>query len=306
MSYEQSPDFKPVFADPRTDFTFKRIFGAQDHKGVLIHFLNAILKLPKERLIVDVTHVPHDQVPPIDELKYSIVDVKCVDSLDNSYIIEMQIAHHDGFEARVVYNAAKAFSSQLKKAGDYASLCDVYGITICDFVLWPEKDVPMLSHWRMTEKSSGVPGLSQIQHVFLELPKYAAGENPKLITDKWAYFFREADNFRVIPPALQDEPFQEAFDVLTTSKFSVKDLEAYEKSLDRDRVTRGIYRKGQQEGIAEGMVLGEAKGKAERETEIALNLHRRGLDLQAISEVTGLSTESLDKIFKLNCLNART
>ena len=36
---------RPVFADPKTDFVFQRIFGSEDHKPVLLGFLNDLLEL---------------------------------------------------------------------------------------------------------------------------------------------------------------------------------------------------------------------------------------------------------------------
>ena len=94
---------------------------------------------------------------------------------------------------------------RLHNADDYPVLCDVVGVTICNFNLWPEQDdrgrfkVPMLSRWRRQEQHIGERGLSQVQYVFLELPKYTAGDAPRTLIDRWAYFFREATNLTVVP-----------------------------------------------------------------------------------------------------------
>ncbi|MCP4655783.1 MAG: hypothetical protein GY856_10230, partial [bacterium] len=121
----------------------------------------------------------------------------------------MQIFSVEGFENRVVYNCSKTYVTQLRTSERYPELEDVVGVTICGFSLWPDRDreandrVPMLSRWRMREQHSGSErGLGQIRYVFLELPKYCAGAEPEGIVDRWAYFFREAENFEVIPPAL--------------------------------------------------------------------------------------------------------
>jgi hypothetical protein len=84
-------------------------------------------------------------------------------------------------------------------------------VTICNFNLWPEQDergrftVPMLSRWRMQEQHSGERGLPQVQYAFLELPKYAAGDAPQTLIDRWSYFFREATHLSEIPSALAEE-----------------------------------------------------------------------------------------------------
>ena len=174
----------PTFADPKTDFVFKRIFGAEAHKDVLIALLNHLLELEGDRCILAVQHLSQEQHVALPELKLSIVDVKCTDASGRRFVVEMQVLKVEGFEKRVVYNASKAYVMQLRNADEYPALCDVVGVTICNFKLWPEKDtsghdkVPMLSRWRMQKQHGGEKGLPQVQYVFLELPKYAAGDAP--------------------------------------------------------------------------------------------------------------------------------
>src|SRR5512140_299558 len=144
---------RPLFADPKTDFAFKRIFGSEDHKDVLVAFLNNMLDLDEPHRIVRVELLPPEQRPPVTELKLSIVDVKCTDTHGVTYVVEMQVLQVEGFEKRVVYNVAKAYVHQIARGDGYPNLNDVVGITICDFVLWPDTDarrLPMVSRWRMT------------------------------------------------------------------------------------------------------------------------------------------------------------
>jgi predicted transposase/invertase (TIGR01784 family) len=166
----------------------------------------------------------------VSELKYSIVDVKCVDARGTTYVVEMQVLNVEAFEKRVVYNVAKAYTNQLGASFAYPELDDVIGISICDFELWPRKGpsgVPMLSRWRMQEQASGVVGLPQLQLVFLELPKYGAGDDPQALVDKWAYFFREAGNLMAIPDALRHPPLLDALEAARTARFTREEWDAY-------------------------------------------------------------------------------
>ena len=99
-----------VFADPKTDFVFKRIFGSEARKFLLIALLNHLLELEGDRRIQDVQHLSGDQHVDVAELKLSIVDVKCTDATGRRFVVEMQILKVEGFEKRVVYNASKALS----------------------------------------------------------------------------------------------------------------------------------------------------------------------------------------------------
>jgi predicted transposase/invertase (TIGR01784 family) len=274
-----------VFADPKTDFVFKRIFGAETRKSLLIALLNNLLEFEGDRRIVDVQHLSGEQHVDVAELKLSIVDVKCTDATGRRFVVEMQVLKVEGIEKRVVYNASKAYVMQLRSAEEYPALCDVFGVTICNFNLWSEKDaegrfkVPMLSRWRMQEQHSGEKGLPQVQYAFLELPKYEAGDAPKTLVDKWAFFFREAKNLNVVPEPLAETPFREALEVSRTAGFSPAEWEAYERAKMAEQDARGALANERQEGRAEG----EASGK--RGTLLRL-LERRGIELSERDRAT--------------------
>ncbi len=244
----------PMFADPKTDYVFKRIFGAEPRKPLLIALLNHLLELEGEHRILDVQHLSQEQHVAVPELKLSILDVKCTEASGRRFVVEMQVAKVKGIDKRIVYNASKAYVMQLRGAEEYPTLCDVVGVTICNFKLWPNKDksgqfqVPMLSRWKMQEQHSGVVGLSQIEYVFLELPKYGAGDDPQTLVDKWAYFFRETKNLDVVPPALSEGPFREALEVTRMATFSAAEWEIYERAKMAEQDARGALEVAHEEG----------------------------------------------------------
>ena len=221
---------RPIFADPKTDFAFKRILGSEEHKDVLVAFLNDMLELDGPHRIVEVALLSPEQRPPVAELKLSIVDVRCTDARGVTYVVEMQVLQVEGFEKRVVYNVAKTYVNQIAPGHGYPHLNDVVGITICDFALWPDteaRQLPMLSRWRMTEQQTGAKGLGQIQLVFLELPKYDTSRPPRTMVEKWAYFFREADNLTMVPEVLAEHPFRDALDAARIAGFTAREWDAY-------------------------------------------------------------------------------
>src|SRR5262245_901809 len=257
---------RPVFADPKTAFVFKRIFARAVHKPLLIELLNALLELTGEHRIVDLKYLSPEQHVPVEELKLSVVDVKCFDERGRHYVVEMQVLNVEGFEKRVVYNASKAYVTQLHTGEDYPGLDDVVGVTICDFLLWPGPPtpggapVPMLSRWRMQEQHGGALGLSQVQYVFLELPKYAAGDDPQGMIDRWAYFFREAENLEMVPPALSVPPFREALEVARMAGFNTGELDLYDRAKMAEQDARGALSLAERQGVEKGMRKGIAKG----------------------------------------------
>ena len=258
---------RPVFADPKTDFAFQRIFGTEEHKLALIGFLNDILELDEAHRITEVRLLDPAQRPKIAELKMSIVDVKCTDAQGIHYVVEMQVLNVEAFEKRVVYNVAKAYTNQLGKGVTYPVLNDIIGITICDFILWPEtaeQKVPMLSRWRMQEQSTGALGLGALQFVFLELPKYPQDAIPKTMVEKWAYFFREADNLEIVPDELNHPTFLEALDAARIAKFTREEWDAYIEAGMAIQNERGLLaiaeKEGRQKGLDEGLKKGRDEG----------------------------------------------
>jgi len=250
----------PVFGDPKTDFVFQRIFGSDDHKTALLGFLNDILRLDEAHRVTSVTLLPPEQRPKVSELKYSIVDVKCVDAQGTTYVVEMQVFNVEAFEKRVVYNVAKAYTNQLGVGVAFPELDEVIGISICDFELWPHGEaphVPMLSRWRMQEQESGVKGLPQLQLVFLELPKYTGGHDPQSFVDKWAYFFREAGNLLAIPDALRHPPLLDALEGARTARFTREEWDAYIAAGMAIQNERGALSLARREGREEGEIKGK-------------------------------------------------
>ncbi|WP_224361000.1 Rpn family recombination-promoting nuclease/putative transposase [Hyalangium versicolor] len=282
---------RPLFADPKTDFAFKKIFGTEEHKPLLIALLNGLLELDDAHRVVEVHLLTPEQRPAVQGLKNSIVDVKCVDARGTHYVVEMQVLNVEGFEKRVIYNVAKAYTSQLDAGRPYPELDDVVGVTICDFELWPRVEgahVPMLSRWRMQEQHMGARGLGHLQFVFLELPKYDAHRPPVTAVEKWAYFFREAPSLQMVPEVLAERPFRDALEAARAAGFTEEEWETYLRAGMAIQDERGALslaeKQGHQRGRLEGMEEGQEAGRRALRTSIRKVLQKRGLSLEPQQE----------------------
>ena len=181
------------FLDPKNDFAFKRIFGSERNKDILIHFINDILRFEGNSKIKEVSLIKTAQDPEIAASKQSLIDVLCSDEMGRKYIIEMQVAKTKGFEKRAQYYAAKAYSQQLNRAEDYANLKEVIFIAIADFVMFEEKESYYSTHYILDENGYS-RDLKDFSFTFLELPKFHKTiEELETLLDKWAYFFKHAE-----------------------------------------------------------------------------------------------------------------
>jgi len=255
-----------VFADLKNDFVFRRVFAG--HPAILCCLLNDLLERQGDHLIDTIEYLPPEQPPLVQGAKLSILDVKCRERSGATFIVEMQLLHMPGFLNRVVYNACKAFVSQLKVGEPYTKLADVVALSICDFSLWPDADqdalalprVPMLSRWNMTEQRSGARDLLQVQYAFLELAKLPT-RKPASGAELWAWLFVHTAAMTEVPEELPAGPYRDAVELANEATFSLGELEAYRKVMDEIQQAREYGDAQRAEGFAEGKTSGVVEGK---------------------------------------------
>lgn len=278
-----------IFINPKTDFAFKKIFGSEQSKGILISFLNGIL-YAGDSIIQDLTILDPYQAPKIVGVKASYLDVKAQLSNGDWVIIEMQVLNVAGFEKRVLYNATKTYSTQLKKGEDYEILSPVIALTITDFEMFDEIDRP-ISRFILKEKESSVEYLiSDVELVFVELPKFKVLlDDLKTLTDKWIYFLQNARDLSVVPETMGEvAEIRQAFDIANQAGLTPEELDEFEHQwmylADQKGSATYARRKGKEEGKEEG--------KKEMQRSIAQKLLPT-LDDTAINQITGLTLEEI-------------
>lgn len=266
------------FIDPRIDFAFKKIFGGEDTKEILISFLESLMGLHGDKCIKEIQILDPYLAPKIQEMKYSVLDVKCVDRRGVHYVVEMQIRKVRAFLKRIQYNAAKAYVNQIASAEDYPKLNQVIAITITDFTLFDEFEHYVSLH-ETKEQISGQVFLNEIVHYFVELSKFPKGlDDLHNVLDKWVFFIKEASKLETIPDRLNEEPFCHAFEKARVANMDQEEFERYEKAGMVVADARGAIELALEEGEIKGLRKGEIKGlregeiKGERKGEMKLLL----------------------------------
>ncbi|NOT63618.1 MAG: PD-(D/E)XK nuclease family transposase [Acidobacteria bacterium] len=282
------------FLNPKTDFVFKKIFGSEKSKPILISFLNALL-YDEQPIIVDLEIIDPYLAPKIDGMKDTFVDVRARLQSGRQVIIEMQVLNVEGFEKRVLYNAAKAYSTQLMKGEVYKDLSPVVALTITDFVMFPES-AEMESAYVLKERKalSDYPQAEDLQLVFVELPKFTKTlETLGGVKDKWLYFLKHARDLQVVPSAMEAvAEINQAFEIANHAGMSEKELEVYAHKMRYINDWHGAIslaaKQAEEKGQQEGEAIGEAKGRAAMARDIARQMLAQ-FDDQKIAELTGLS-----------------
>jgi len=288
------------FINPKTDYAFKKIFGSEQSHDILISFLNAIL-YDGNRVIRDLEILNPYLAPRIRGVKATYLDVKA--KLDNhtTVIIEMQVLNIEGFEKRILYNAAKAYSTQLGVGQDYILLDPVIALTITDFEMFPETN-QLISRFILKEKDFLIDyPIYDIELVFVELPKFDKEVSSlETLADKWLYFLKYARQLDVVPESMNlVSEIKQAFEIANEVNLTpeqIEDMDMQEMFIhDQRNAIKKALKQGRQEGLEEGRQEGVDKGRMAAKLEIARNL-LDVLDDAAISRVSGLSLGEIAKL----------
>ena len=278
------------FLDVKTDFAFKKVFGSEESKDILIDFLNSVIPFENKCLIKSLVIVDPYNIPMLKGMKDTFVDVKA--QLDNGseVIIEMQVLNHEGFEKRVLYNAAKKYSAQLKKGDDFHRLNPVIALTITDFNLFPDQD-DVISQFKLLEKKKFIEYSDDIELIFIELPKFKKTEAElNSIQDKWIYFIKNAGQLDCVPNNVSKEQIH-AFEIANEANFTEQELDLQHRKKDWIYIQKNSVEYAMKTGLEKGIEQGLEQGKVEEKKEIALNMLNLGVDINVISQVTGLSPD---------------
>ena len=260
---------------PRVDIAFKKIFGVEENKDLLISLLNSIVS--KEDQVADVVLLNPYNHKNFYRDKLSILDIKAKSKDGKRFNIEIQISDDADYDKRALYYWAKLYTEQLQQGSDYSLLSKAIGIHILNFTSIPNvKKYHNVFH--ITEKETGIPFFKELELHTIELKKFSPDFNEKLSDlinktktslDIWVAFLTRHDllNKDNLPKELNDANLKKALSVLEVMNFSDDEREAYENHLKwlmiETNTLKNYEQKGVNKGRAEGLLEGIAKGKAE-------------------------------------------
>ena len=280
------------FADPKNDIAFKKIFGDERHKEVLISFLNSVLDFKGDRTIIDVTLDNTYQLSQIKELKDTILDIKATNQNKQEFIVEMQKKDGGDFAKRSLYYTSKAYVNQIDVAEKYLELKKVYYIALVNFDIFDNKN--FISRHLIINQETTKQDLKDMEFTFIELKKFNLALNEcDTIIKKWIYFINNASSLDLIPHELENiKAFNTAFNAANTYTWKKKELEYYDKvSLKKGDDINALnfaIKKAKNKGIKQGI--------EQRNLEIAKKSISQGLDNQTISLITELSIKKIKEL----------
>ena len=289
---------------PRVDIAFKKIFGVEENKDLLISLINSIVGTSDQ--VSDVTLLNPYNSKSFKKDKLSILDIKAKGASGKRFNIEIQISDEADYDKRALYYWAKLYTEQLKAAQGYSGLSKAIGIHILNFTSIPKaKEYHNIFH--IKEKNTGLLYFKDLELHTIELNKFTQDSNEKLTDiiakiknslDMWITFLTRNDllNIDNLPKELNDKSIKKALEVLQVMNFNPEEREFYEDHLKWLRIETNTLKKTREEGREEGIVIGETRGIEKGIEKVAMSMLTLDLPLDSITKATGLSKQQIDKL----------
>ncbi|MDR3110286.1 MAG: Rpn family recombination-promoting nuclease/putative transposase [Planctomycetaceae bacterium] len=292
----------PRYINPYTDFGFKKLFGEEANKDLLVDFLNS--QLPEEHQIKTLTFRNTEKLGMSDQDRKTIYDIYCVGANGDHFIVEMQKARQKFFKDRSLFGASFLIRDQAPqgfvngKPWDF-ELKAIYLFAVLGFEYDQEEERRKFCRDVQFRDQDGDLFYDKLQFRFLQMSLFTKTESElESRSDMWYYFLKHLESFETIPLIFREPVFERALETAEIARFNKDEALQYEMSLMSQWDNYSVLQTAKEEGLAEGEAKGKAEGlaegKTEKQIEIARNLKQMGLSAAYIAKATGLTVEEID------------
>ena len=289
-----------------TDYGFKKIFGEEPNKDLLISFLNELLQ-DKEK-ITDLTYLNSENRGKGERDRKAVFDLYCVNDKGEKFIVEVQRVKQKFFKDRSIYYSSFAIQEQAKTGKEWKyELKNVYTIGILDFEmehnLTKEEEANRKNKWeshvQLMDTYSKTVFYTKLTLIFLEIPKFDKALN-ELENDyeRWLFAFKNLHKLSHLPAELTDSIFQRLFEIAEIAKMDKKDFSVYQESLKDYWDLKSAMDTYFEEGEAKGKIEGIIEGEQSATIKIATTAIKEGVPDELIQKLTGFSMSKIKKLRK--------
>ena len=285
---------KAKYINLMVDWSFKRVFGTEVNKDILIEFLKVVFP---QFAITDITYIPTEQLGIMEDDRKAIFDVLCKTEDDKTFLVEMQRGAQKHFFERALYYTSfpimkqgkKAIAKEEEGAGPWDfSLDGVFFLGILDFEY--EQDEMTEHRYQLLETTTLKRMTDKLEFVFVEVAKFNKSEDElETDLDKWLYLLKNMSTLLERPAALRDRVFGRLFDVAEYARLDDEERKNYVEAMNTARDTYNQIAYAHETGHKEG----REEGREEKAYEIARKMIAKGLDVDTIAELTGLTKDEI-------------
>lgn len=288
------------YVNPFTDFGFKRLFGENPNKALLIDFLNEVLKGQAE-VISDITYLKNEHLSTTAKERKCVFDIYCENERGEKFIVELQKGEQTFFKDRALYYATFPIRDQAMR-GDWAFyLQPVYTIAISDFVFEGSDRHPTKyrSDVQLIDRDTRELFYDKLTFIYFEMPKFTKDiDELESKYEKWLYLLRHLHLLDSIPAKFQECIFEQLFEVAEVAKFSREQILSYEDSLKAYRDWKSVLDTALRKAVRKATEKGLTKGTTEAKTQIAIAMLQESESVPKIAKYTGLPEAEIERLKK--------
>lgn len=277
--------FTSRFINPFTDYGFKRLFGTEANKDLLIDFLNQLL--PQKHQIVDLQYARNEYIGVNELDRKAVFDLYCVSQNGDRFIVELQKAKQVYFKDRSIFYSSFPIQEQGQVGNWNFKLTSVYTVAILDFVLTDNADV--ITTVLLKDQHNKV-FYDKLTYIYMEMPKFTKTETQlETRADKWLYLFKHLAELQEPPEQLKERIFHKLFNAAEVANFDRVERDRYEQSLRAYRDLENVLSSAHLEGIQTGI----EQGSNQATLRIIQNALAKGFSIAEIADLVGLPQEEI-------------
>ena len=283
-------NIKARYIDPMVDWSFKRLFGTEVNKDILIEFLKVIFP---DAGITDISYIPTEQLGMMEEDRKAVFDVLCRTEDGREFLVEMQRGMQSHFFERALFYTSFPIMKQgrkslaeensgVRKPWNF-SLDGVFFLGVLNFGY--REDDRIEHRYKLREVSTGEVMTDKLEFVFVEVAKFGKGEDElETDLDRWLYMLKNLSRLLERPAALRDRIFGRIFDVAEIASLDDADKKNYVNAMNTERDTYNQIEYAREQG------------ERKRALAIAKNFLKMGIPCENVAEATGLELSVVEEM----------
>jgi len=283
-------EFREKYINPFTDYGFKRLFGEEPNKDLLLDFLNELLH-EEQGKITELTYLKNENLSTTELNRKAIFDLYCTNENGEKFIVELQKTKQKFFKDRTVYYSTFPIRDQALTGSDWNfELKKVYTIAILDFVFDEDKNEPYKFRYdvKLSDIETKKVFYNKLTFIYLEMPKFNKSvDELESKYEKWLFILRNLHKLDRIPERLKEDIFLKLFETAEIAKFSREEYQNYEDSLKYYRDLKNSLDTAREEGFEKGI------------KKVVIEMLRANEPTEKIIRFTGLTIDEIATIRKL-------
>ena len=281
----------PMSFTARNDYAFKKLFGTEENKDIMIEFLSLVTLLRQDDF--DDVHIGNsEQIPEFYNEKAGRLDINIRLNDGRKIDVEMQNTYFDYYPKRSIFYCSKMIHEHFPSGVQYTDLKKCIAINVLNSPFKLSCKIHSIYQIREREEQALLDELLEIH--FLDLTKLKKENLTSL--EKWLMFIK-TDSKEERQMLAQGNPIMtKANQVMDIFYLDEQERKRYEAAWEYESDRLSMISESERKGLERGLAEGEARGSRKKALETAKNLLQFGLSQENIAQATGLTVQEVQSI----------